>query len=50
MLALNLPLVGVWVRRFRLRDASVDGDGLHAELRDTGWESIRALAYEGRGG
>ena len=37
-------------RRFRLRDASVDGDGLHAELRDTGWESIRALAYEGRGG
>lgn len=37
-------------RRFRLRDASVDGHGLHAELRDAGWESIRALAYEGRGG
>ncbi len=37
-------------RRFRLRDASVDGNGLHAELRDAGWEPIRALAYEGRGG
>jgi hypothetical protein len=37
-------------RRFRLRDQSVDGDGLHKDLRDTGWETVRALAYEGRGG
>lgn len=37
-------------RRFRLRDASVDGNGLHADLRDAGWETIRSLAYEGRGG
>ena len=37
-------------RRFRLRDASVDGNGLHADLRDAGWETIRSLAYEGHGG
>jgi Arc/MetJ family transcription regulator len=35
--------------RFRLRDASVDGDGLQPEFRDAGWDRIRDAAYEGRG-
>jgi hypothetical protein len=35
---------------FRLRDASVDGKGLRPELRDAGWDRIRDLIYEGRGG
>ena len=34
---------------FRLRDASVDGDGLRPELADAPWETIRDLAYESRG-
>ncbi|MBX3274614.1 MAG: type II toxin-antitoxin system VapB family antitoxin [Sandaracinaceae bacterium] len=35
---------------FELRDARVSGRGLQPELRGQGWEAIRALAYEGRGG
>jgi hypothetical protein len=31
---------------FRLRKASFEGRGLHPELRDAGWDQIRALAYE----
>lgn len=34
--------------RFRLPDASVDGDGLQAEFRDAGWERIRGALYEER--
>lgn len=36
--------------RFRLRDASVDGQGLRPELRGASWDEIRGLAYRGRGG
>lgn len=35
---------------FRLRDLSFDGDGLRPELTGVGWERLRELAYEGRGG
>jgi Bacterial antitoxin of type II TA system, VapB len=35
---------------FRLRDASFGGRGLRPELRDAGWDQIRDLIYEGRGG
>jgi hypothetical protein len=35
---------------FRLRDASVGGNGLRPELRDAGWDRMRELIYEGRGG
>jgi hypothetical protein len=35
---------------FRLRKASFKGRGLREELRDAGWERLRDLAYEGRGG
>jgi len=35
---------------FRLRDASVRGDGLSEEFRGAGWDRIRATIYEGRGG
>jgi len=35
---------------FRLRDASFGGQGLSAEARAAGWERLRELAYEGRGG
>jgi hypothetical protein len=31
---------------FRLRDASVDGNGLQPEFRDAGWDRIRAAVYE----
>ncbi|MFM9967968.1 MAG: hypothetical protein ACKVQK_06160 [Burkholderiales bacterium] len=34
---------------FKLRDASVDGNGLQPEVRGAPWEHIRELAYEGRG-
>ncbi len=34
---------------FRLRDASVGGEGLQAELQDASWDQIRDLIYEGRG-
>ncbi len=36
--------------RFRLRPASFAGAGLQPELQGEGWERIRSLAYEGRGG
>lgn len=35
---------------FALRDASVPGRGLDPGIREGDWDSIRALAYEGRGG
>ena len=35
---------------FRLRDASVPGEGLHPEVQAGGWERISELAYRGRGG
>jgi Arc/MetJ family transcription regulator len=35
---------------FTLRDASVDGNGLHPDLREGGWERIAERTYEGRGG
>jgi hypothetical protein len=37
-------------RPFRLRKASVKGHGLNPELEDAGWDRIRDLSYEGRGG
>jgi hypothetical protein len=38
------------VGTFQLRDASFGGKGLRPELRDAGWDRLRDLAYEGRGG
>jgi hypothetical protein len=35
---------------FRLRKASFKGDGLRPELEDAGWDRLRDLVYEGRGG
>lgn len=35
---------------FRLRRASFKGEGLQPEVREAGWERIREMAYEGRGG
>jgi hypothetical protein len=35
---------------FRLRQASFKGRGLRPDLADAGWERLRDLAYEGRGG
>lgn len=35
---------------FRLRNASFKGRGLRPELREAGWDRLRDLAYEGRGG
>ena len=35
---------------FRLRDASFKGEGLAADMKGAGWERLRDLAYEGRGG
>jgi len=34
---------------FKLRDASVGGQGLSPEYREAPWESIRDSVYEGRG-
>jgi predicted component of type VI protein secretion system len=33
---------------FRLADASVDGNGLRPEFRDTGWDNLRAAIYGDR--
>jgi hypothetical protein len=35
---------------FRLKDLSVQGQGLQAGAATMAWEELRALAYEGRGG
>ena len=35
---------------FKLRDGSVKGKGIRPELAEAGWDEIRRLAYEGRGG
>lgn len=35
---------------FTLRDASVDGWGIRADVREGGWERIAELSYEGHGG
>ena len=35
---------------FRLRKASFAGRGLRPEVAGAGWEKLRDLAYEGRGG
>lgn len=35
---------------FRLRPAAFQGRGLRAELRDAGWDRLREMAYESRGG
>jgi len=37
-------------RAFRLRKASFKGRGVRPELADAGWDRLRDLAYEGRGG
>ncbi|MGZ8260494.1 MAG: type II toxin-antitoxin system VapB family antitoxin [Caldimonas sp.] len=37
-------------QRFKLADASVDGEGLQPPFRDAPWEQLRDLIYEGRGG
>lgn len=34
---------------FTLRDASVDGRGLRADVREGGWARIIELTYEGHG-
>jgi hypothetical protein len=35
---------------FRLRKVTFRGRGLRPEIREGGWEVVRDLAYEGRGG
>jgi hypothetical protein len=35
---------------FQLRDASFGGRGLNPEFADAGWDRMRDLIYEGRGG
>lgn len=35
--------------RFRLREASFRGKGLRPEISEGDWETIRTMAYEGRG-
>jgi hypothetical protein len=35
---------------FKLRKASFKGKGLQPGAREAGWEDLRSLAYEGRGG
>lgn len=35
---------------FRLRKASFGGQGLQPGVRELGWERIRDMVYEGRGG
>ena len=36
--------------KFRLRNATFNGHGLSAAARGLGWEQLRDLAYERRGG
>jgi hypothetical protein len=36
--------------RYRMRDASVEGQGLQEGITEGSWEQIRDLIYEGRGG
>ena len=35
---------------FVLRDASIGGQGLQADVEEGGWARMAELAYEGRGG
>lgn len=35
---------------FRLRDASFKGRGLQPRAADHGWDRLRSMSYEGRGG
>ncbi len=35
---------------FRMRRASFKGKGLQTPLQDAGWERLRDIVYEGRGG
>jgi hypothetical protein len=35
---------------FKLRDASVDGEGLRPGVENLSWSELRAIVYEGRGG
>lgn len=35
---------------FKLRDCSVDGNGLQSPYTEGEWDAIRKAAYEGRGG
>lgn len=37
-------------KKFKLKDASVDGKGLQPGVSLGDWETIRAMIYEGRGG
>lgn len=35
---------------FKLREASFRGEGIDPALADAGWDRLRDIAYEGRGG
>ena len=37
-------------KKFKLRDASVKGNGLQPEFQGASWEKIREAIYEGHGG
>ena len=37
-------------RHFKLRDASVSGDGLRPQAAGLSWEQLRGLIYDGHGG
>ncbi|HEY1362792.1 MAG TPA: hypothetical protein VGF60_11165 [Xanthobacteraceae bacterium] len=37
-------------KRFQLREVSFKGRGLRPELADAGWDRLRDISYEGRGG
>jgi hypothetical protein len=38
------------VAAFKLRDRSVEGNGLHPDAAGRSWDELRARSYEGRGG